>query len=207
MTRRTSILAVFAALLFTLSLSSAASAQSNDPWWGRDGDQRDRDRYGRNGGYGRYDSRTLRDVAQRIKDRSRDLEGDVRRALNNSRYDGSRREDDVNADVKDFRRAADDFKSRVGGGNDPSRARDEAQRLVAYGDRLDRELSRLRLDSRAYSDLGELRQDLRTVADIYGFGYGGNGGYGYPNGNNNRYPNRNDNWWRRIPDVINGRRP
>ncbi len=195
MTRRTSILAIFAATLFTLSLSSSASAQSNDPWWGRN----------RNGGYnGRYDTRALRDVAQRIKDRSHNLESDVNRALDRSRINGSRREDYINADVKDFRRAADRFKDRVGNGNDPNRASAEAQELLGLAGRIDNELARLRLDSRSYSDWSEIRQDLRVVSDFYGYG---NGGY-YPN--NGRYPNdrrTNDSWWRRLPDIMNGRRP
>lgn len=203
MIRRTSMLAVFAAALFTLSLSSVASAQSNDSW------SRDRrDGYGRYGGYGRYDSRTLRDVAQRIKDRSHDLERDVNRSLDNSRINGSRREDQINADVQEFRRAADRFKDRVGNGNDPNRARNEAQSLLGFSNRIGNQLSRARLDSRAYSDWDALNQDLRLVSDIYGLGYGGYGN-NYPN---SRYPNdrnrrTNDNWWRRIPDVINGRRP
>ncbi|MDT7540729.1 MAG: hypothetical protein QOE33_633 [Acidobacteriota bacterium] len=199
MIRRKSILAVVAAALFTLSLSSVASAQSNDPWWGRNsGNNRN------SGSYGRYDGRTLRDVAQRIKDRSHNLESDVNRALDHSRVNGSRREDNINADVQEFRRAADRFKDRVGNGNDPNRASNEAQALLSLSSRVDNELSRLRLDSRSYSDWSEINQDLRVVSDIYGYGYGNNG---YPN---SRYPNdrrTNDGWWRRLPDVINGRRP
>ena len=216
--RRTSILAAFAALLFSLSLSSVASAQSNDPWWGRNDDQRrdrdrrrDDDRYGRNNGrYGRYDSRTVRDVAQRLKDRSKDLERDVDRFLDNSRVNGRRREDQINGDVQEFRRAAERFKSRVGNGNDADRAYNEAQQLLSVGNRVGNELSRLRADSRVYSDWSSINQDLRVVADIYGLRYNGsNGGYydpRYPDNRNGR-TNTNDGWWRRIPDVINGRRP
>lgn len=235
MNRRTSILSAFAALLFTLSLSSAASAQSNDPWWGRnddsqrDRDRRDRDRrrndddyYGRNDsrnnsgyGYGRYDEREVRDVAQRIKDRARNLERDVDRFLDNSRVNGTRREDHINSDVQEFRRAADNFKSRVGNGRDVNRSSNEARQLLGAGDHVEEMLARLRVDSRTYADWREIQQDLRFVADVYGVRYNG----GYDNGNNRRggydprYPDdRNnrrtsDGWWRRIPDVINGRRP
>jgi hypothetical protein len=200
MNRRSTILSAFAALLFALSLSSVASAQRNDPWWGRN------DRNGRNNGYGRYDSATLRDVAQRIKDRSHDLERDVNRSLDHSRINGTRREDQINADAQDFRRAADRFKSRVGNGNNSNNGYTEAQELLSLGNRIGNEISRARLDSRSYSDWSSINQDLRVVADIYGLGYGGydNGGNRYPNDRNQR---TNDNWWRRIPDVINGRRP
>ena len=219
MTRRTGILAIFAALLFTLSLSTAASAQSNDPWWGRNDDQRDRDRdrrrddgYYDRDRYGRYDERELRDVAQRIKDASHNLERDVDRFLDNSRVNGTRREDRINDDVHQFRRLADNFKDRVGNGRDLNRSSREAQQLLNSANGVDRMLSRLRVDSRTYSDWREIEQDLRDVADIYGLRYNGSygdyrrGGYDprYPD---NRYPNRNDNWWRRLPDIINGRRP
>jgi hypothetical protein len=212
MNRRNSILSAFAALLFTLSLSSAASAQ-----YRRDQDRRrDDDNYGRNNnGYGRYDERELRDVAQRVKDRAHRLESDVDRFLDNSRVNGTRREDQVNSEVRDFRRAADNFRSRVGNGRDVNRNSNEARQLLSAGDQVDRMLNRLRVDSRTYADWREIEQDLRFVANIYNLSYNG----GYDNGNNRRggydprYPddrnNRrtNDGWWRRIPDVINGRRP
>jgi hypothetical protein len=224
MTRRNSILAVFAALLFTLSLSTAASAQSNDPWWGRNDDRRDRDRdrdrdrrrddgYYNRDRYGRYDDRELRDAAQRIKDRSHDLERDVDRFLDNSRVNGTRREDHINSDIHDFRRAADNFKSRVGNGRDLNRSANEARELLGTGEHAEQMLSRLRVDSRTYADWREIDQDLRLVADIYGLNYRGGYNDGYRRGGydprypDNRYPNRNDNWWRRLPDIINGRRP
>ncbi|HEX8160892.1 MAG TPA: hypothetical protein VF538_03270 [Pyrinomonadaceae bacterium] len=209
MNRRTSILSAFAALLFTLSLSSAASAQ-----YRRDQDRRrDDDYYGRNNR--RDDDREVRDVAQRIKDRAHRLESDVDRFLDHSRVNGTRREDRVNSEVQDFRRAADNFRSRVGSGRDVNRDSDEARQLLGAGAQVDRMLNRLRVDSRTYADWREIEQDLRYVADIYNLRYDG----GYDNGNNRRggydprYPddrnNRrtNDGWWRRIPDVINGRRP
>lgn len=225
MNRRTNILSAFAALLFTLSLSSAASAQyrndqdrrHDDDYYGRD-DRRNDSR--NNNGYGRYDEREVRDVAQRLKDRARRLESDVDRFLDNSRVNGTRREDHVNADVQEFRRAADNFKSRVGSGRDVNRSVNEARQLISAGDHVDEMLARLRVDSRTYADWREVQQDLRFVADIYNLRYDGgynNGGYGndrrggydprYPDDRNNRRTNTNDGWWRRIPDVINGRRP
>jgi hypothetical protein len=221
MNRRITLLTIITAILFTLGLAGLAAAQSNDPWWS-DSSQRDRDRdyrrdrdrdrdrndgyYGNNGRYGRYDERTLRDAAQRIKDRSKDFERDVDRALDHSRIDGTRREDNINAQVRDFRRAAERFKDRVGNGRDLNRSYNEASELIQRANQIDRVLSRARLDSRSYSDWSSLNQDLRLVADIYGLryngGYYGNGGYGYPN---DRYPNdrrNNNDWWRRLPNVI-----
>ena len=196
---RTKLGAVITAALFSLALSTAAQAQ-----WGRNDDYR-RDR--RDGRYGRYDGRTLRDAATRIRDRSKDLERDVDRLLDRSRHDDTRREDRINDQARDFRRAAERFRDRVGDGRDLNRASNEARELLRLGERIDNVLVRLRADSRTRSDWSQIERDLDLVADIYGFNYrrGGyrNGGY------DPRYPNDrrrgDDNWWRRIPDVI--RRP
>ncbi len=206
MNPRSTLLTALAAVFFTLGLSGVAAAQRNDPWWNgqRDGDYRNQ-----RGGYGRYDGRTLRDAAQRIKDRSHDFERDVDRALDRSRVDGTRREDRINDSVHDFRRAADRFRDRVGNGNnDIYRSQSEASELLSRANQIDRVISRLRLDSRAYSDWTSMSQDLRLVADIYGLRY--NGGYGndgyydprYPNDNRRTRRSTNDDWWRRLPNVI-----
>ena len=218
MFKRTSLLAAATAAVFALALASAASAQA--PWWGQDDDyrrdrrddrrDRRRDDDYRNGGYGRYDSRTLRDVAERIKDRSKDLERDVDRLLDNSRVNGTEREDRVNDQARDFRNAAERFKSRVGDGRDINRASNEARELLQRGQQIDRLLSRLRADSRTYSDWSQINRDLRIVADIYRVNYrGGDDGYRrggydprYPDDRNNRNRGRADGWWRRIPDII-----
>ncbi|HEV2881802.1 MAG TPA: hypothetical protein VGX24_11040 [Pyrinomonadaceae bacterium] len=224
--RRTTILTVVSAILFAFCLPTIASAQ-----WDRDRDyrrdrrnddyRRDRrnddyrnDRYGRNN-----DTRYLRDVAERVRDNARNLERDVDRFLDNSRVNGSRREDRINNEVKEFRQAADRFRSRVGdNGNDRNRGYQEAQYLMQAANNTERMLSRLRVDSRTYSDWRQIKQDLRTISNAYGLRYdgyddgyyrGNNGGYD-PRNNRNRdrdRDGRDDNWWRQLPNIINGRRP
>ena len=220
--RRITILTAAAAILFTFCLPAVASAQ-----WNRDRDRdyrrdrRDDDwRNNRNNRNGNYDTRYLRDVAERVRDNARNLERDVDRFLDNSRVNGTRREDRINNEVKEFRQAADRFRSRVGdNGNDRNRGYQEAQYLMQAANQTERMLSRLRVDSRTYADWRQIKQDLRTIADAYGFRYdgnddgfyrGGNGGYD-PRDDRNRRRDRNgrddDNWWRQLPGIINGRRP
>ncbi|MCA1566824.1 MAG: hypothetical protein LC803_14505 [Acidobacteria bacterium] len=217
--RRTTVLTVISAILFAFCLPTIASAQ-----WDRDRDyRRDRrnnddyrnDRYGRNN-----DTRYLRDVAERVKDNARRLERDVDRLLDNSRVNGTRREDRINNEVKEFRQAADRFRSRVGdNGNDRNRGYQEAQYLMQAANNTERMLSRLRVDSRTYADWRQIKQDLRTIANAYGMRYdgyddgyyrGSNGGYDPRNNRNrgrDRDRDRDDNWWRQLPNIINGRRP
>jgi hypothetical protein len=187
--RRRFIPTVIAAALMAILLPAVASAQwGNNDRWGRD---RNNGRYGN----GRYDTRTLRDAARRIDDRSGDFQRHLDSALDRSRYDDTRREDNINQMAQEFRNEASRFRNRVGDGRDNYRGADEASRLLQLGSRIDRVIQRLRIDSRTHSDWSQISQDLRLIADIYGLRFD-NRGYG--NGRNDRRNNNND-WWRRLP--------
>ena len=194
--RRTLSFSILAAAILALSLPVLAAAQGGYgyPDYGRN----------RNGNYGRYDERYLKDSIQRLDRVAKDFERDLDRALDRSRVDGTRREDQINAQGHDFRRAVSSLKSNFGNGRDLNRSRDEAQRVLQEARQFDR-LGRSRVvDNRVASEWSQIQQELRIISDAYGLGYGGydNGGY-YPNGRNDDYrrnnPNRNNDWWRRIP--------
>jgi hypothetical protein len=198
------------AALMAVFLPLVASAQGG--WdWGRNRRDRDRD-------YGRYgnSSRSLRDAARRVNDRSRDFQRHLDSALDRSRYEDTPREDRINEIASEFRNAASNFRNSVDDGRDLNRSSDEARRLLQLGSRIDNLMARLRFDSRTQSDWSQIRQDLRLIANIYGINFNGGGYYGrndgyygrdddyYGRGNNrnrrrdNRRNNDND-WRRRIP--------
>lgn len=186
--RRTFTLSIFAAAILALCLPVLAAAQGGYgyPDYSRN----------RNGNYGRYDERYLRDSIHRLDRLARDFERDLDRALDRSRVDGTRREDRINAQGHEFRRAVSNLKSAFGNGRDLNRSRDEAQRVLAESQQFNR-LGRGAMDNRVASEWSQIQQELRVISDAYGIGY--NGGY-FPNGRN--YPNRNgtnNDWWRRIP--------
>ena len=188
--RHTLKFSIFAAAILALALPAAASAQ-----WGRYPD-RDRDRDNR--GYGRYDDRGLRDSVHRLDRLAKDFERDMDRALDHSRANGSRREDQINNQVHQFRDAVGDLKSRVGNGRDLNRSSNEARRVLQEADDLDR-------FARRSSQWSQIQQELRYISNVYGFRY--NGGYGRDDDwrRNDDYRrdrdrnNRNNDWWRRIP--------
>jgi len=186
--RHTLKFSIFAAAILALALPAAASAQ-----WGRDD----------NRGYGRYDDRGLRDSVNRLDRLAKDFERDMDRALDRSRANGSRREDQINNQVHQFRDAVGDLKSRVGNGRDLNRSANEARRVLQEADDLDR-FSRRGFDGRTASQWSQIQQELRYISNVYGFGYGG--GYGRDRDDdwrrgdrNDRNNNRNNDWWRRIP--------
>src|SRR5687767_4489850 len=113
--RRTLSFSIFAAALLALCLPSVATAQ-----WSRYPDN-DRNR-------GRYDDRYLRDSVHRLDRLAKVFEREVDRSLDRSRRDGTRAEDRINGQVREFRNAVGDLKSEVGNGRDLNRSRDEAHR-------------------------------------------------------------------------------
>ena len=190
--RHTLKFSIFAAAILALTSPVAASAQ-----WGR----YPQDRYPDNRGYGRYDDRELRDSVHRLDRLAKDFERDMDRALDRSRANGSRREDQINNEVHQFRDAVGDLKSRVGNGRDLNRSANEARRVLSEGQQLDRVVRRFDNGSQWY----QIQRELRFISDVYGFGYN-NGGYGRDDDwrrnddrRRDRDRNRNDDWWRRIP--------
>jgi hypothetical protein len=198
--RRFTILTFAAVALATFIAPASASAQSiwdrirdraeqerqRDDDYGRNRRGRDDDRYGRGGRMSDYERRQLRDLARRIDDRSRDLQRDIDRLLDNSRINGTNREDRINDEARDFHNAASRFRNVAGDGNELYRSRDEASRLLQQASQLSRALGRrTRLDSRTANDWNQLRGDLRTVANIYNLRFNDDRGY-----------NGNDDWGR-----------
>ena len=192
--RHTLKFSIFAAAILALALPAAASAQ-----WGRDD----------NRGYGRYDDRGLRDSVHRLDRLAKDFERDMDRALDRSRANGSRREDQINNEIHQFRDAVGDLKSRVGNGRDLNRSSNEARRVLQEADQIDR-FARRGFDGRTSSQWSQIQQELRYISNVYGFGYGGYGRDGDwrrdddwrrndRNDRNDRNNNRNNDWWRRIP--------
>src|SRR6185295_17153971 len=127
----------------------------------------------RNGNYGRYDERYLRDTIQRLDRLSKDFERDLDRALDSSRVNGTRREDEMNNRAHDFRRAVGDLKSRFGNGRDLNRSRNEAQRVLSLANQLDRLGGTRRTDSRVNSDWSQIRRELSIISDAYNLGFYG----------------------------------
>jgi hypothetical protein len=190
--RHTLKFSIFAAALLALCLPAVAMAQ-----WGRYPDNRYPDNRDRD--YGRYDDRYLRDSVHRLDRLAKDFERDMDRALDRSRVNGSRREDTINSLVHDFRRAVGDLKSRVGNGRDPNRSYNEASRVMQLADAVERQARPRWFDSRLSSEWSQIRRELQTIENVYGF-RGRRNGVIYDRRDDRRDRNdRNSDWWRRIP--------
>src|SRR6187455_1481943 len=116
--------------IMILGIPAVASAQygQNDPY-GRN------DRYGRNAGYGNYGD--MRTVFRSLKTRTRLFERQLDRDLDNSRIDGTRREDQIMNLAHDFRNAVDRLNS-----SDYGRRDDKVERVLQLGSQLERSIGR-----------------------------------------------------------------
>lgn len=179
--RRITLLTVALGALMTLVLP-ALTTSAQEPWWRR-GDNNRRD----NRGYG-YDSR-LRDAIRNVESRSDDFQSALDRALDRSRYDDSRREDNMNGVARQFRDAARRLRSRFNE-RDPYRTQSEARELLQVSNRIDRFISRQRLDSRTVSEWNNIRYSLNVIGDAYGVRFN-------DDGYNNRGRNRRNDDYRR----------
>lgn len=167
--------------LLALFIPTVASAQGWPDY------RRDRD-------YGRYDTRYVRDSIHRLDRLAKDFERDLDRTLDRSRADGTRREDRLNGEARQFRNAVGNLKSRFGNGRDLNRSRDEAQRVLSEASRLDRIMGRM--NSQASYRWSEIRRELNIISNAYNLGY-------YGSSDDWRRDRRNDNrnnvpWWERI---------
>jgi hypothetical protein len=127
---------------------------------------------------------------------AKDFERDMDRALDRSRVNGSQREDRINSEVHEFRRAVGELKSQVGNGRDLNRSADEARTVLQRADQVDRIARPRWFDSRLGSEWSQIQQQLRVISNAYGFRSNG----GYDRGRrDDDYRRNNNDWWRRIP--------
>lgn len=197
-------MAIGAFSLLVLGIPAIASAQSRD----RD---RDDDRYnnggynnggygngnggynnggynnggynnGQYGNYGNYGD--MRSTVRDLKNRARDLQRQLDRDLDNSRYNGSRREDQINEIAKDFRNAVNRLSESNNNYGNNGRRDDKVDRVLSLGSQLERSISRSGVSYNAQNIWSGIRSDLQVLGN----------GYGYNNNNQNNRNNRNGTW-------------
>lgn len=188
MKRINNLLTIGAFSILILALPAIASAQYGqyDPY-GRNG-QNDPYGNGRSGTYG--NSGDTRSIVRDLKSRTRELQRHLDQDLDNSRYNGTRREDQLNGLAKDFRRAVNRLSESNNGPRD-----NDLQRVFDLGRQVDNHLSRTRVDYHLQEIWNGIENDLRALGNSNRYGDGN-----YRNNRNypNNYPNNQRNlpsWW------------
>ena len=132
----------------------------------------------------RVNEREVKNLVRRIENNADRFKRSLDRALDRSRVDGTRQEDNINQFVRDFEEATNRLRDRV---NDNNRAEaNDAEEVLGRARVIDNFMRRQRLDSRAENDWTRLRGDLDTLARLYRINSRWDGG-------NDRRNRRNDN--------------
>ena len=111
----------------------------------------------------------VKSLLQRIEHNTDRFRKSLDDALDKSRIDGTRTEDNINQFMKDFEEATDRLKDRYGDNQTASASVEEIlQRTVA----IDNFMWRHRLTPRAQNDWRSLRRDLEQLAQAYNVAWG-----------------------------------
>ena len=190
MNRIKNIISLFAFSLLLFGLPAAASAQWN----------------GGNGGYGngRY-NRDIRVTVESLQNRARNFARNVDRIDdrrdnrqddrwgNNGRWGNNNdRFDNLDNLAERFKDAAERLRNEYGRGRNLDNSRDEAQRVLELGSQIDQVIYNGRggrNNNRATGEWNQIRNDLRVIADVYGYGnYNGGRNGNRRNGNSFPFP-------------------
>jgi len=112
----------------------------------------------------RASEKEMKALLQRLEQNADRFRGSLKNALEHSRFDGTRREDNINQFVKDFEEATDRLKGRF---DDHHAAVGAASEVLRRAARIDGFMRRHELTSRAQDDWSALRRNLDELARAY----------------------------------------
>lgn len=191
MSRYKKLTTLFTLAVMVMGLTIAASAQWNN---GRN-NRNNRNNRGNNTGY--YGNTNLNSTIRNLRSNAERFENVIDRELDRSRYDGTRREDQLNNLADKFRDAVVRLDGAYDNGRDMRQSADEANQVLRIGQQLSSALrgSRANRDRSIQTYWRSIQSDLRLIQRAYGNNYN-NGTY---RRNDDRY-GRNDDRYGRNDD-------
>lgn len=114
--------------------------------------------------YSRVNQRAVRQLITRIEQRAFTFNQSVDAALDRSRIDGTRREDNINQLIRDFQDSVDRLETRS---NQRQAVAADVQEVLNRANWINDFMLRTRLSGRAQTDWAALRTDLNELARIY----------------------------------------
>lgn len=155
-------------LIFGFVVVSSVSAQAQ--WRDRDRDDRREDRRDNRRGnrWGNTNKRAIENLIRRVEDRTDVFVRQFDRALDNSRMDGTRREDRLMDLARELERATDELRREFDRGDSLQENRDEVQRCISVASRIDNAVRRQRVGAGVQNSWRNLRNELNALARAYG---------------------------------------
>ncbi len=139
----------------------------------------------------RLTDQQVEQIIRRVETNADRFRSSLDGALDNSRLDGTRREDNINEFIRSFESATDRLRERFDNRNSVAA---DVQAVLDSATRIDGFLQRNQLNARVGSDWSVLRTDLNTLADAYNVraDWNNRGGMGNSRSNNQRPSRIND---------------
>ncbi len=160
--RKIKLAGVALSLLFSFVLLSTVSVQAQ---YGERRNNRRNERI--NNRWGNTNKRAVEILIKRVEQRTDVFVRQFDRALDNSRLDGTRREDRLNERARQLETAADELRREFDRGDSLQENRDEVQRLVNIASQIDKVIRRGRVGSGVQSSWRNLRSELNALARVY----------------------------------------
>jgi YMGG-like Gly-zipper len=126
-----------------------------------------------------------RQLVNRIENRTNIFRSSLKAALDNSRLDGTRREDNINQFVSDFESATNQLRDGL---NNRQNVSTDVQNVLDRAALIDSFMRRNRLNAQAERDWASLRTDLNELARTYNIAWNWQT---QTNPSNNNYPQNN----------------
>jgi hypothetical protein len=151
-------------LLFSFVLISTVSVQAQY----RDNRRNERRENRRENRWGNTNKRAVENIIRRVEQHTDVFVRQFDRALDNSRADGSRREDRLNERARELETATDELRREFDRGDSLQENRDEVQRCISIASQIDRAIRRGRVGSGVQNSWRNLRRELNALARVYG---------------------------------------
>ena len=106
-------------------------------------------------------------IIKRVEDRSDAFQKMVDRNLDRSRLNGSKREDNINDQVKDLEKALDDLRREFDRKDSFRETRREVERVMSEADEVNALMKRLRFDASVEREWQLVKADLNKLAGVF----------------------------------------
>lgn len=106
-------------------------------------------------------------IIKRVEDRSDAFQKMVDRNLDRSRLNGSKREDNINDQVKDLEKALDDLRREFDRKDSFRETRREVEQVMSEADEVNALMKRLRFDASVEREWQLVKADLNKLAGVY----------------------------------------
>jgi uncharacterized membrane protein YccC len=157
--RKMKLVGVTLSLVFSFILLSTDSVQAQ--WRNRDDRRMERR-------WGNTNKRAIENLIRRVEERTDRFINQLDRGLDNSRLDGTRREDRLNERARQLEGATDELRREFDRSDSLAENRDEVQRCISAAVEIDRVLRRRsRIGAGAETAWRNLRQELNALARAY----------------------------------------